>query len=616
MHNFFKDSIIFRVGVLLFALSALSIAGMVSSYVITDKSATDAFAVNLSGSLRKQIYLISSELAIYQTSEAKNKVASQKRIFTNIETFENALASSLLQGEPSKDYDAVLVKAHASINNEWLQEIKPMLIDSMSRKVKFESFVTRLHGFVDSLNTLVALYQQHAEQNLALLRLIQVVALFATFLIIFVAMRSISIHIEKPLKELTSMAASIGNGDFTHRTDIKAKHELALLGETFNSMCDSIAKIHGGLEKRVQQKTSLLKRSNDALQLLFDASRSINEKENDDINFEPMLHKLSKITGLNNLDLCLTTPDGEKPYQHMMSDKTIEKPDKCVVLDCHSCLFDHSNGMLGELVELKYPLMRESQNYGVLICKINEGQKLEEWQHQIIQSLAEQIAIALGIKNQKYQDKRISLLQERAVIARELHDSLAQSLSYLKIQVTRIQKAFDKNLEREVTQSIIDELKEGLGSAYLQLRELLTTFRLRIEDKGVTQALQDTIEQLKLRSNIVIDFNCQINNIPLNADEEIHLLQIAKEATQNAAYHSKGGHVVVSLTANEDKNITLSIEDDGIGIPEQPEKQNHYGLAILRERSRNLNGELSIKRLHPQGTGVYFNFLPKYAIAS
>jgi two-component system, NarL family, nitrate/nitrite sensor histidine kinase NarX len=616
MLNFFKDSIIFRIGILLFTISALCIAGMVSSYVITDQSATDASAVNLSGSLRKQVYRISNELAIYLTTAPEQKSASEKRIFDEVAVFEAALESNLLRGDGNKSYGQDLLNEHAQINQRWHQEIIPMLKATIAKDAEFEGFVARLHGFVGNIDKLVTLYQYHAEQNLAQLRLIQVVVLFATFILIFIAMRSINIHIERPLKELTSMAASIGNGDFTHRTDIKSKHELALLGETFNSMCDSIAKIHTGLENRVQQKTSLLKRSNDALQLLFDASRSINEKESDTVNFEPMLYKLSKITGLKNLDLCLTTPDGEKPYQHMMADNMIEKPEKCIIQDCHTCLFDHSNGVSGDLVELKYPLMRDSQNYGVLICKVEKGQVLEEWQHQIIQSLAEQIAIALGIKNQKHQDKRISLMQERAVIARELHDSLAQSLSYLKIQVTRIQKAFDKNLDREVTQSIIDELKEGLGSAYLQLRELLTTFRLRIEEQGVSQALQDTIEQLKQRSNIVIDFNCQINNIPLHADEEIHLLQIAKEATQNAAYHSKGGHVVVSLTASADRNIMLSVEDDGVGIPEAPEKQNHYGLAILRERSRNLNGELSIKRLHPKGTGVYFNFLPKYAAVS
>jgi two-component system, NarL family, nitrate/nitrite sensor histidine kinase NarX len=616
MLNFFKDSIIFRIGILLFTISALSIAGMVSSYVITDKSANDASAVNLSGSLRKQVYLISSELAIYQASTQDKKSVVEKRIFDQVASFERDLDSNLLQEDANKTYGNELLNKHAQIHKQWHQEILPALKEVMAKRVELESFVFGLHEFVSSLDEMVNLYQHHAEQNLAQLRLIQVVVLFATFMIIFVAMRSISIHIEKPLKELTSMAASIGNGDFTRRTDIKSKHELALLGETFNSMCDSIAKIHGGLEQRVIQKTSLLKRSNDALQLLFDASRSINETESDDIDFEPMLTKLSKITGLSTLDLCLTTPDGEKPYQHMMSNTLAEKPEKCIIQNCHSCLFDHSNEVTGELVELKFPLVRESQNYGVLICKVAKGDELEGWQHQIIQSLAEQIAIALGIKNQKHQDKRISLMQERAVIARELHDSLAQSLSYLKIQVTRIQKAFDKNMEREMTQSIIDELKEGLGSAYLQLRELLTTFRLRIEEQGVSQALQDTIAQLQLRSNIVIDFNCQINNIPLHADEEIHLLQIAKEATQNAAYHSKGAHVVVSLIANADKNIMLSVEDDGVGIPEVPEKQNHYGLAILRERSRNLNGELSIKRLHPKGTGVYFNFLPKYAAAS
>ena len=58
--------------------------------------------------------------------------------------------------------------------------------------------------------------------------------------------------------------------------------------------------------------------------------------------------------------------------------------------------------------------------------------------------------------------------------------------------------------------------------------------------------------------------------------------------------------------------MILTVKDNGIGIPEDPNKLNHYGLAIMKERSRNLDGDLSVKRNDERGTMVMFSFVPEY----
>ena len=60
-------------------------------------------------------------------------------------------------------------------------------------------------------------------------------------------------------------------------------------------------------------------------------------------------------------------------------------------------------------------------------------------------------------------------------------------------------------------------------------------------------------------------------------------------------------------------NVTLSVKDNGIGIPEDSSKLNHYGLAIMQERSRNLGGNISITSVDQGGTLVMFSFVPEYA---
>ena len=93
--------------------------------------------------------------------------------------------------------------------------------------------------------------------------------------------------------------------------------------------------------------------------------------------------------------------------------------------------------------------------------------------------------------------------------------------------------------------------------------------------------------------------------------EEIHLLQIIREASQNAVHHSQGSVIKISLQQNE-QGVNLAVEDNGVGIPQSAEKLNHYGLAIMQERSKHLDGNIQIIARTEGGTGVYFHFMPEY----
>jgi two-component system nitrate/nitrite sensor histidine kinase NarX len=217
---------------------------------------------------------------------------------------------------------------------------------------------------------------------------------------------------------------------------------------------------------------------------------------------------------------------------------------------------------------------------------------------------------AVSLSEQKSQEQRLAMLNERTVIARELHDSLAQALSYLQIQVTLLQKTQEKQ-KYDKQQPIIDELKGGLSSAYRQLRELLTTFRLKIDAGGLKAALEHSVNDLGDRSPMNITLDYQLNDIPLSSSEEIHLLQIVREAGQNAIHHSQGSNVAICLKQSSNGSIALKITNDGVSIPNTPERTDHYGLAIMKERSRHLGGEIDIYPVKGGGTEVAFEFQPQ-----
>lgn len=589
----------------MFSVSFLAIVSMFTTVFMSDGAQFDAQAVNVAGSLRMQTYRIHS---VMQDSPGDIETINQL-----VDEFDLTLNTGVLVNQQALWDNGDIAKHHAIVANNWNEQVKPLIQTNLASPSNSNtSSLEVFNKLVEDIELLVVAYQKYAEINIANIRLVQSLALFSTLILIAIAMMIVHRHIEQPLSKLTSVARQIGQGDFTARAEETGKGELALLARTINKMSGSLYRSKSQLEEQIKRKTRKLTRSNQSLELLFQVSRRLNEVEPGSVDFQPLLNKLADVTGVKDLDLCIMTAQGTGPYEHLMSsEKTI--PDKCQQQLCHDCtehdsLFPPVNG------QMKYQLNIGDQHYGVLVVSLDEGSILEDWQHQLFEAIAEQVANGLSMKHQNEQRRRIALMNERTVIARELHDSLAQALSYLKIQVTRLQRLQQKESAQEQIDQVIDELKNGLGAAYSELRELLTTFRLKLDGQGIKAALEQTISQLQNRSDdFSFTLNYHVSNVPFTPQEEIHLLQIAREATQNAFYHSQGSNIEIGITSNALSEVILTVKDNGIGIPEDPNKLNHYGLAIMKERSRNLDGELSVKRNDERGTTVMFSFIPEYA---
>ena len=218
-------------------------------------------------------------------------------------------------------------------------------------------------------------------------------------------------------------------------------------------------------------------------------------------------------------------------------------------------------------------------------------------------------------------DRSFALYEERAAIARELHDSLAQSLSYLKIQVSRLEKSLAESsaddARRAARLAIIEELRTGLSSAYRELRELLTTFRLRIDESGFAASLAHAVAEFGRRSGVDAVLANRLGNLHLSAHEQVHVLQIVREALANTEHHARARHARVELDADALRGVTVSIADDGVGIADPaPQRTHHYGTSIMRDRAATLGGTLDIAPGADGGTCVTLRFTSKTAYAS
>ena len=266
---------------------------------------------------------------------------------------------------------------------------------------------------------------------------------------------------------------------------------------------------------------------------------------------------------------------------------------------------------------LSLPLQDTEHHYGVLQLEMPPGKELAPWQTQLLDALSRHIGIAIGTARRTEQSRRLSLLEERAALARELHDSLAQSLAYMKIQVSRLKPlvpAANSVQARPGMGSeageVLAELREGLNSAYRQLRELLTTFRLRIEGEGLAAALETTVTEFSSRGSIPIALEAHLAGCTLSPNEEIHALQIVREALSNVLNHAQAQQAEVKVMCNSDGSVSATVTDDGIGI-QQSAGVHHYGMTIMEERAKNLGGQLTVENLPALGTRVTLHFMPE-----
>lgn len=583
-------SLVNRINLALSIIVLLSISTMLVSYWLSDQADNDAYVINQAGSLR----MFSYQYAAYAATQP-DKAAVLKNTIDAV----------------WHDPTLIAVSRHDSIHDCYQQALSSWQalstaitehphVDIITTPV-FAEHIANVQHYVHSI-------QLSAERKIQALRTAQVIAFFITTLLAVIILHWVRIRVNRPLKELTQTAQQISIGNFQCNLSHPQRDEFGLLAETFNSMCRAISEMYDTLEQQVDDKTQALTHSNITLTFLYTLAKKISAHEAKTHDFTQVMHELSHIIGIDDIELCLVTTSGDIPYLQISGSDTMPE---CSKGHCHECLNPDNKSTSCDMEQINFALQRESKNYGIIAVRPNSNTPLATWQQQLIRAVADQLAIALSLRGEEEQVRRITLMKERNVIARELHDSLAQALSYLKIQVSRLNKALATD-NKPLIHDVADELKQGLDSAYRQLRELLTTFRLKIDGNGLLSALQKTVQQYTEESNMAIQLDYRLLNIPLSPSEEIHLLQIIREACQNAIRHSQGQQLFIQLDQDNDGRILLSIEDDGIGVDEHPDKTHHYGMEIMRERSQQLQGELTVKRRHEGGTGIYTAFTPEY----
>jgi two-component system, NarL family, nitrate/nitrite sensor histidine kinase NarX len=613
----FERSLLLRLGVAMGTITLLGVIAMTSSIIIAGITQGSAATINQTGTLRMQSYRISSALLLAQNENAADR---WEEVTANIRLFDSILYSkSLIEIAISNENSA---SSYQSIASDWQTSLRPRLLEMMNRDPasfnvtvqKNHELIAGIHAFVSKVDELVELLATQAENRITLLSSILGVALFLIVTVVSVTMYFVYTEVLIPLRELLSCTENFGRGDLDVRTVHLSDDELGRLGVAFNAMAEEMSRLYHNLEARVAEKTADLARSNQSLELLYHSISRLHDAPIAANTYLTLLKDLEQVLGVGHGTTCLLTHKSNKAIVLASTLNELEGDiNLCKQNNCSECLQSTSIGLRhlgkhGEKQILSVPLQDQDKRYGVLQIEVPPGKKLEDWKMQLLEALSSHIGIAIGMAYRTEQNRRLSLLEERGVIARELHDSLAQSLSYMKIQVSRLQSVLHQQGGAEDASSVLGELREGLNSAYRELRELLTTFRLKIEGNGLLPTLEKTVAEFSLRAKIPISIDAKLEGFQLSANEEIHIMQIVREALANVIYHSRATHAGVFITHGPANMISVAIEDDGVGIGVGQADTHHYGMSIMQERARSLGGSFQVQARVVGGTRVSFCF--------
>ncbi len=553
-----KNSIARRIGLYFFIIIGFAtfISGISLGIMWSNKS--DASLINVSGSLRYQSYRFWHEMN-----------HAPENIELRLEEYRASLNSPELQALNSSYLLPKEVKARYQRLKDVWEEMALYI-----RHQDHESYLSRIEHYVKEIDAFVSALQKFAEFKLKI-----AISVIAISMLLIIALAYYGIwytrkRIIKHLDQLVLASQQIQQEDFNHVSlAINEPNELGVLSKTFTQMASELKKLYTSLEDKVADKTRRLTAVNRSMMVLYHCSQILTSKPISRDLLHQVLERVLVNEQLKGIALEVYGAD----YWNITIDTDL--------------LSDQWQ---------KYEIAIENEKIAMLRWKSS----LFCPDERLLQSVAEMIGRSIYVVQNHKQQQQLILMEERSIIARELHDSLAQSLTFFKIQIRLLQRNGETEQDWEKQKAILNDLEKALNDAYSQLRELLSTFRLTIEEANLTSALERMLDTLRVRTSAQISLTCKLPSLMFSAQEQVHVLQIIREAVINAIKHAEASEIEVIAETNVDGEHCLMIRDNGKGIETDIEPEGHYGLTIMKERATELHGEFKIQNRSEGGTLV------------
>jgi len=434
---------------------------------------------------------------------------------------------------------------------------------------------------------------------------------------------TVHLFIFRPLAALKEGLAAVEQGNLAARIEVAARDEFGLLGEGFNRMAARLADSYGNLERKVAEKTETLSAERERLAVLYEASRFVVQAPTMQALAEGFARRMRQ-AGRADAALLRWNDAAEGQFVLLASDAVpagMLALEQCLahgLCHCGPPALQSSRIItiapagprgphcraFGFAHVLTVPVRLLDQVLGE-VDLLYRGALPERTpgDQALVESLASHLASGMEGLRGTALEREAAVSEERSLLARELHDSIAQALAFMKIQIKLLRGALQRG-DGARTDEIVQELDQGVRESMADVRELLLHFRTRAQGDDIVAALKTTLKKFQHQTGLATHIDVQGHGVPLAPDVQVQALHVVQEALSNVRKHA--GAAQVWLTVQQHPRWRIEVRDDGRGFEPRAKAadETHVGLRIMRERAAGVGAEVDVRSAAGAGTRV------------
>ena len=608
------------------ALLVLALASIGLTLWVTWQLEGGAAAVNEAGRMRMQAWRLTSAV------QAQRPSAEVQAL---VEQFAHSL-DVLRTGDPTRPLfvprDPDVQREFQTVESLWqTQHALWTAEQTPEASVLLQSADT----FVQAIDRLVMAIEHQLAGYTALLNLFQFVMMALAIAAAVVMLYTGYQYVINPLAHLQRGLAQVEGGQFGARIDVDTQDEFGQVAAGFNRMAATLQSLYEGLEAKVAAKTAHIEAQRARLEALYEVSAFLaraNTIEELSQGFSQRVRSVMKADAV----AVRWSDEANQRYLMLASDcfpQDMQAEERSLIAGACACgslqpdartrvipIHSHDAAPMRHCARVGYqnlvsvPVRLQQRVIGEIDLFFRSDIHLNADEIELLDALASHLASALEGLRAAALEREAAVGEERALLASELHDSIAQSLAFLKIQTQLLRDAVAKGDAAKRDRSI-DELDVGVRECYSDVRELLVHFRTRTSEEDIEAALRATLSKFEHQTGMATSLSMAGHGVPLPSDVQIQVLHMVQEALSNVRKHAAARGVQVEV--QQSPQWVIEVRDDGCGMSadDQTPDETHVGMRIMRERAASIGAALSFTSAPGAGTRVRLT-LPRALPAS
>lgn len=252
-----------------------------------------------------------------------------------------------------------------------------------------------------------------------------------------------------------------------------------------------------------------------------------------------------------------------------------------------------------------FQIVAQGERLGVFSLHFRAEHRFDARETALLETLGRLLGAAIENVRLAAREREMAVSEERNMVARGLHDSIAQGLNFLNLQVQMLEESLRHGRQQEAA-DIVPLLRAGVQESYQDVRELLQNFRSRLEEDDLTGALRKAVRKFEDQTGVGARFAAEgPGGPPFAREDQLQILFIVQEALSNIRKHAHADHVLVRVRDGQD--FSLSISDNGVGFDAaavSAAREAQVGLHIMRERALRIHADLAIESRAGAGATV------------